>query len=872
MESARGAGYCRRIIPASVYGPREALANLSAAGPLLALATLALLIAPAGLWDPGSSGAPGLPRPDVGPNPMELAELASPAGLAAAVAPPPPLDWDPMDFQAVPNSSSPTDLREAGGAYAAMSVDNATASALMFGGQVNLTGLTNQTWVVNQTTANWTLLHPATAPSARTDFALSGTSACGVAVLFGGVVDLSTGASTNDTWLFNFTTRKWTNITGPVGPAPRQGAAIAVDPGDCQAVLFGGADEDYRSGNSTGVVQWNDTWALNLGTHVWRHLVALHPPPSLIDARLLYDNVSGLYLLYGGCSTVCSPNVYSFDPATLVWALLTGGNQGLPEGRGAAVWVYSPLYEVAILVDGYALDDGTVEPLNGTFVYLISENLFEQVPPPEPGPRYGSAAGWLNANGCPGVVLVGGADAPSDPPDMWFLDPAPDIPLACNTWGNDSISTAGGGFNCIAQFSLTISILGLPAERPLDGADVSVDGNCSAALKTTGSNGTATFLLAYNPYDIWANCSGYHENFTEFLPTVPNLTGRITLNLTPLATLVVQSFVQEVNATVDPLGNVTIDGGPYQEYVGTTNATGSLVIPNFQALGSSELLTGSKQNYSTAGLLITIPYSGPVFANLTLLAPGPVDVHVLETGAGTPLPGANVTVATTPNQPSYGFRLTANAEGWANGTLPEGQYTARATLPKYLLVTLPPIFQHPWGKATEVTLNLSASVGYQVDVLVLDSENGHPILNASVTVGVYPPELTSASGWANRSGITPGGSYAVVATATNFSSNRTSVDLSYFAPIWILTLDLTPVPGASCTGAGGPGCSKTPQNGSHGELPLTLWPSGTPPLSLVYGGGALLIVVPAAALWIGRRRSASPVGAAPAGPLEAPPR
>jgi hypothetical protein len=622
-----------------------------------------------------------------------------------------------------------------------------------------------------------------------------------------------------------------------------------VDDLTCQAVLFGGVDFDYHSGNSTGNVRWNDTWVLNLAHRSWRELKTVNTPPSLADAGFLFDNASDIFLLYGGCDSLCSTTIWQFNQTGRNW-IARPPTSFAPPGRGGADWVYSPTYDVAVLSMGFELVGNTVVPLNDTYIYEIDLNRFDAVGPPTPTPRYDAAGGWLGANGCPGFLLVGGNLAPTDPPDQWFLDPAPDVPLACNTWGNDSISVGGGGYDCVNGFELTVTVTNLSG-GPIAGANVTAAGNCSKQYQITGPNGQAYFDLTYQPYIITARAAGYHENSTPFQASNTSVAGTVNLTLTPLPTLILHSFGQPLTGPAIPLANVTISGVD-GSVLGVTNDTGVLTIVGFDPTGEFYTFLANCTGYSDAQNLSRIPFSGNWSVDVTLLAPGPIDVQVVEAGAGTPLPGAVVTVQTISTEAPAGFQRLGNPDGWANATAVQGNYTATATLAGYVQFSFVAPFFHPWKSTTVIRLNMTSNAGYTVNVRVLDRTDAEPIPGSTVQVGVYPPEYTSPSGWMNLTGVKPAGTYGVTATAENYSTNHTFVILSYYRPIWVLTLNLTPLEQCSATNTG-PNCTRTPLHGVTVQ-PLTLWPSSPPTLTALIAGGALLFLVPSAFLFLARRR------------------
>jgi hypothetical protein len=118
-------------------------------------------------------------------------------------------------------------------------------------------------------------------------------------------------------------TAQWTQLTPPVAPPARSGAAMASDPSTNSAVLFGG---------SALFTQFADTWRFD-GTG-WTQLSPAVSPPAKFFADLVFDSGRGVYVLYGGNATYTSPGTnetWEFDG--VVWTqrfpAANPGNLGL---------------------------------------------------------------------------------------------------------------------------------------------------------------------------------------------------------------------------------------------------------------------------------------------------------------------------------------------------------------------------------------------------------------------------------------------------------------------------------------------------------------------------------------------------------------
>ncbi len=192
--------------------------------------------------------------------------------------------------------------------YASMAYDSSRHTALMFGGQLRVTGtLLADTWVWNGTI--W-VKRNVPGPSARTGAAMAYDSVRGVTVLFGGT---TASGVTNETWEWNGV--KWTLRTAS-GPVPRTFGSMCFDSSRNVTVLYGGNNPSYCG----------DTWEWNGTTWTLR---ANSGPSPRTNSTMVFDSVRGKSMLMGG--KIGNPGVgpplvtgeaWTWDGTT--WTLLPG--------------------------------------------------------------------------------------------------------------------------------------------------------------------------------------------------------------------------------------------------------------------------------------------------------------------------------------------------------------------------------------------------------------------------------------------------------------------------------------------------------------------------------------------------------------------
>ncbi len=150
------------------------------------------------------------------------------------------------------------------------------------------------------------------APSARKGMTLAYDSDRGRIVMFGG--QLTSSATTNDTWEWTGTQWQQMIAAGGSSPAVKRFHAMAYDDGDDVTRLVGGDYEGFS------VYAWNGS--------VWASTTFLDPEgdgnpmpagQSFPNATLVYDRDLGTTLLYGG---------YGTTPSSATWRWVGGAGSG----------------------------------------------------------------------------------------------------------------------------------------------------------------------------------------------------------------------------------------------------------------------------------------------------------------------------------------------------------------------------------------------------------------------------------------------------------------------------------------------------------------------------------------------------------------
>jgi len=230
-----------------------------------------------------------------------------------------------------------------------MTYDPALGEDLLFGGcdsghywNDSCTAV-DSTWVFAN--GNWTELHPANSPSARTAPLMVYDAAVQSVVLFGGGAGTPSYASYNDTWQFDGT--DWNQVATSSAPTGGTSASMAYDPAISAIVLF-----DSGATQTVGDT-FNATWEFS-GDR-WTQVSNGTGPSPRAGEMMEYDPLTQSVLLFGGtdCPTphACTGlnDLWSFSDGT--WTQLPDANP--PDVRDNAVFVFDPTLNGSLLFGGH---------------------------------------------------------------------------------------------------------------------------------------------------------------------------------------------------------------------------------------------------------------------------------------------------------------------------------------------------------------------------------------------------------------------------------------------------------------------------------------------------------------------------------------
>lgn len=171
---------------------------------------------------------------------------------------------------------------------ASMAFDYATGQLVLFGGYVPATGLSNATWTYNG--LQWSKQAPAQSPSPREGAAMAYDPATEQLILYGGTIE-GRGTST-ETWAYE-RSGGWVKESPGKSPPALYGAAMAYDPATERMVLYG----EYAEAGSAGSLLDTGTWAYDGST--WVNQPSAEGPPPFDEAAMAFDPLNGQAVLFG---------------------------------------------------------------------------------------------------------------------------------------------------------------------------------------------------------------------------------------------------------------------------------------------------------------------------------------------------------------------------------------------------------------------------------------------------------------------------------------------------------------------------------------------------------------------------------------------
>ena len=180
----------------------------------------------------------------------------------------------------------------------------------------------SDTWTYDMGNGTWTKMDPPVAPSMRYGMSMAYDSTAGAIVLFGGT-DYTTRTCYDEAWTYDYPSDTWTKLSPSTRPLARMNALLLDYPrGDGLLMAFGSTDYNSHT-------QRNDTWLFNTTSRSWTQLDTPRAPRCMDCTAGFYCDVDETVYVFGGGNRTYLPSVPAYTTYRLdgLWCL---GPSGFP--------------------------------------------------------------------------------------------------------------------------------------------------------------------------------------------------------------------------------------------------------------------------------------------------------------------------------------------------------------------------------------------------------------------------------------------------------------------------------------------------------------------------------------------------------------
>ena len=234
---------------------------------------------------------------------------------------------------------------------------NATNEIILYGGYGYL-----DTWSFDCTTQTWSQVMTSENPGVHYNLGMAYDSRENVVVLFGGFG--SDGWEQDDTWIFNCTTREWSEVFPVESPLARYGMGMVYDESVERVVL--------TCGNTASQGHQQDTWWYDVSTNTWEEQTTTGVPDRLKWPSMTFDSKNQICILFGGqIGDDKVDHTWHYDAQQNTW--LRRYPDAAPSDRITAAFAFDSKNNVSILFGGGGQSDG---PLGETWSYTLDTNVW----------------------------------------------------------------------------------------------------------------------------------------------------------------------------------------------------------------------------------------------------------------------------------------------------------------------------------------------------------------------------------------------------------------------------------------------------------------------------------------------------------------
>ena len=299
-----------------------------------------------------------------------------------------------------------------------MVYDPVNERVLLFGGAVFEDRYTffDDLWSYDHSTNTWTQIEDGAGPRGRFNFMMVYLHVHHQLFLFGG---FSANDRLSDTWIYDITDNRWFQIRPENSPSHRSDAAIAYDPKNDVVILHDGYCRDDSHPQ--------DTWVFDFDSISWTQMSPEDSPIPQYGHHMIYDTRNRMLVMYGGHWSIpgtgrhgYSDGVWTYDYQSDTWTKVDPATS-LPR-RYWHTLAYDEDRGAMVVFGGSGERDAV---LDDTWLYDLSTNTWERLYTDEKPPeRENSALVYDTVH--EKFILFGGLVEFGEPPlnDLWVLDSA----------------------------------------------------------------------------------------------------------------------------------------------------------------------------------------------------------------------------------------------------------------------------------------------------------------------------------------------------------------------------------------------------------------------------------------------------------------
>jgi hypothetical protein len=241
----------------------------------------------------------------------------------------------------------------------------------LFGG-FSATDRISDTWIYDITDNRWTQLQLENSPSDRSDAAIAYDPENDVVILHDGYC--KDDSHSQDTWIFDFDSLDWTQMDPEEFPLPQYGHHMIYDTQNRMLVMYGG----HWSIQGTGTHGYSDgVWTYDIPTDKWTKIDEATTPPARYWHNLAYDGDSGKMIVFSGSMGDDSrrDDTWLFDASSNSWEAID--TDETPPSRMNSAMAYDQAHGKIIMFGG--LSEWGEPPLDDLWALDLDKRTWQEV-------------------------------------------------------------------------------------------------------------------------------------------------------------------------------------------------------------------------------------------------------------------------------------------------------------------------------------------------------------------------------------------------------------------------------------------------------------------------------------------------------------